>query len=112
MTSIEKNSAINKILRLSGGRGRESKYMYSVVSHDQTSFRTEGRGLGHGHRAVCRPTLWSAYQSQRSIQSQYLRYVINGNIQDFSLRGESTLKHEKLTERELSSVISWNTNQN
>ena len=86
--------------------------MYSVVSHDQTSFRTEGRGLGHGHRAVCRPTLWSAYQSQRSIQSQYLKYVINGNIQNFSLSGESTLKHEKLTEQELSSVMSWNTNQN
>jgi len=40
-----------------------------VVSHGQTLFRTEGKGLGHGHRAVCRPTPWSANQSQHSIQS-------------------------------------------
>jgi len=34
-----------------------------IVSSGQTPFRTEGRGLGHGYKAVCRPTLWSAYQS-------------------------------------------------
>ena len=44
--------------------------MQELVSRGQTLFRTEGKGLGHGHRAVSgRPTLWSAYQSQHSIQS-------------------------------------------
>jgi len=38
-----------------------------LVLHGQTPFHTEGRGLGHGHRAVCWPTLWSAYQSGHSI---------------------------------------------
>ena len=28
-----------------------------------------GKGLGHGHRAVCCPAPWSVYQSQHSIQS-------------------------------------------
>ena len=40
-----------------------------LVSHGQTLFRTEGKGLGFGHRATCRPAPWSAYQSQHSIQS-------------------------------------------
>ena len=40
-----------------------------LVSHGKTLFRTEGKGLGHGHRAVCRPAPWSAYQSQHIIQS-------------------------------------------
>ena len=40
-----------------------------VVSRGQTLFRTEGEGLGLGHRATCRPAPWSAYQSQHSIQS-------------------------------------------
>ena len=37
-----------------------------VVSRGQTLFRTEGKGLGYGHRTVAP---WSAYQSQHSIQS-------------------------------------------
>ena len=40
-----------------------------LVSHGQTLFHTEGKGLGHGDGAVCHPTPWSAYQSQHSIQS-------------------------------------------
>ena len=40
-----------------------------IVSHGQTLFSTEGKALGHGHWAVCRPAPWSAYQSQCSIQS-------------------------------------------
>ena len=40
-----------------------------IVSRGQTLFRTEGKGLGLGHRATCRPAPWSAYQSQHSIQS-------------------------------------------
>ena len=40
------------------------------ISHGQTLFRTEGRGLGHGHRAVCRSTPWSVDQSQCGIQSR------------------------------------------
>ena len=37
----------------------------------QTLFRNldRGKGLGCGHRAVCHPSRWSAYQSQRSILS-------------------------------------------
>jgi len=35
----------------------------------QTLFCTEGKGLEHGHGAVCYPELWSVYQSQNSIQS-------------------------------------------
>ena len=27
----------------------------TIVSHGQTLFRTKGKGLGHGHRATCRP---------------------------------------------------------
>jgi len=27
----------------------------TLVSHGQTLFRTEGKGLGHGHRATCHP---------------------------------------------------------
>ena len=38
-----------------------------LVSRGQTLFRTEGKGLGHGHGAVYHPALWSAYQSQHSI---------------------------------------------
>ena len=41
----------------------------TLVSRGQTLFRTEGKGLGHGHRAVCHPTPCSVYQSQCSIQS-------------------------------------------
>ena len=41
----------------------------NIVSRGQTLFRTKGKGLGHGHRATCRPAPWSAYQSQHSIQS-------------------------------------------
>ena len=40
-----------------------------LVSHGKTLFHTEGKGLGHGHRAVCRPEPLSAYQSQHIIQS-------------------------------------------
>jgi len=40
-----------------------------LVSRGQTLFHTEGKGLGHGHRANCRPAPWSAYQSQHNIQS-------------------------------------------
>ena len=40
-----------------------------LVSRGQTLFRKEGKGLGFGHRATCRPAPWSAYQSQHSIQS-------------------------------------------
>ena len=40
-----------------------------LVSRGQTLFRTEGKGLGFGHRATCRPAPWSAYQSQHTIQS-------------------------------------------
>jgi len=29
----------------------------------------QGKGLGHGHRAVSRPTPWNVYQSHHSIQS-------------------------------------------
>ena len=43
--------------------------MRALVSHGQTLLRTEGKGLGHGHRAVCRPAPWGAYQSQHSVQS-------------------------------------------
>jgi len=46
-----------------------SHYSLGLVSHGQTLFHTTGKGLGHGHRATCRPTPWSAYQSQHSIQS-------------------------------------------
>ena len=35
-----------------------------LVSHGRTPFRLEGKVLGHGHRAVCHPTLCSVYQSQ------------------------------------------------
>ena len=40
-----------------------------IVLRGQTLFRTEGKGLGYGHRTVCRPAPWSAYQPQHSIQS-------------------------------------------
>jgi len=40
-----------------------------VVPRGQTLFRTKGKSLGFGHKTVCRPTPWSAYQSQHSIQS-------------------------------------------
>ena len=53
-------------------------------------FLTEGKGLGHGHRAVSRPTPWNVYQSHHSIQSQYLKYVISVKIQNFSLSREWT----------------------
>jgi len=46
-----------------------NEHHFSLVSHGQTLFRTEGKGLGLDHRATCRPAPWSAYQSQRSIQS-------------------------------------------
>jgi len=54
---------------------------HTLVSRGQTLFCTEGKCLGHGHRAVCCPTPWSAYQSQHRIQSRYLKYVINGKNQ-------------------------------
>jgi len=47
----------------------EASLWYSIVSRDQTLFRTEGKGLAHGHRGVCCPAPRSAYQSQHSIQS-------------------------------------------
>jgi len=50
------------------GRAWE-KAIARPVSRGQTLFCTEGKGLGHGHRAVFRPAPWSAYQSQHSIQS-------------------------------------------
>jgi len=28
---------------------------FEIVSRGQTLFRTEGKGLGHGHRATCCP---------------------------------------------------------
>jgi len=40
-----------------------------LVSRGQTQFHTKGKGLGHGHITICHPALWSAYQSQHSIQS-------------------------------------------
>jgi len=49
---------------------------------------TEGRGLGHGRRAVCRPALWGVYQSQHGIQSHDTWSMwLMGN---FSLSGEKT----------------------
>jgi len=42
---------------------------FALVSRGQILFRTEGKGLGFGHRATCRPAPWSAYQSHHSIQS-------------------------------------------
>jgi len=47
-----------------------SHLISNLVSGGQTLFPTEGKGLGYGHRATCRPTPWSVYQSQHSIQSQ------------------------------------------
>ena len=41
---------------------------WRLVSCGQTLFHTKAKGLGHGHRAVCCPAPWSAYQSQCSIQ--------------------------------------------
>jgi len=41
-----------------------------VVSRGQTLFCIRGKSMGHGRRAVCRPTPWSVYQSQHSIQSR------------------------------------------
>jgi len=38
-----------------------------LVSCVQTSFCTEGRGLGHGCRVLCCPAPWSAYLSQYSV---------------------------------------------
>jgi len=29
--------------------------LHTLVSRGQTLFRTAGNGLGHGHRATCRP---------------------------------------------------------
>ena len=37
--------------------------------HGQTPFHTEGKRLGHGHRRVCHPAPWSAYQSLWNIPS-------------------------------------------
>jgi len=33
----------------------KSTAMLAVVSRGQTLFRTEGKDLGYGHRATCRP---------------------------------------------------------
>ena len=49
--------------------GPGNKAIAILVSRGQTLFCTEGKGLGHSHRAVCRPAPWSVYQSQHSIQS-------------------------------------------
>ena len=65
--------SLAEIRIIAEGRGRKLKSTefpaLAVVSRGQTLFRTEGKGLGCGHRATCRPTPWSAYQSQHSIQS-------------------------------------------
>ena len=60
----------------------------SLVSRGQTLFCTDGKGLGHGHRAVYRPAPapWIAYQSQHSIQSHDTWSVwLTGKFKNFGL---------------------------
>ena len=81
-----------------------------LVSRGQPLFRTEGKGLGFGHRATCRPAQWSAYQSQHSIQSHDTWSMwLTGKFK-ISVWIESEPEAWKVrTEREVSWDVSWNT---
>ena len=85
-------------------------YRVEVVSRGQTLFRTEGKGLGLGHRATCRPAPWSAYQSQRSIQSHdtWSMWLMGKFKISFWIECKPEA-WEVCTEREVSWDISWNT---
>ena len=83
---------------------------YIIVSRGQTLFCTEGKGLGFGHRATCCPTLWSAYQSQHSIQSHDTWSMWSTGKFKISVWIEHEPEAwEVRTEREVSWDISWNT---
>jgi len=85
-----------------------------LVSRGQTLFRTKGKGLGHGHRTVCCPAPWSAYQSQHSIQSHDTWSVwltgkfkvsvwVESQLEAWEVRwARSVLSHE------LEHIINWN----
>jgi len=83
-----------------------------LVSRGQPLFRTEGKGLGFGHRATCRPAPWSAYQSQHSIQSHDAWSMCMWLTEKFKIsvwiESEPEV-WEVRTEREVSCDVSWNT---
>ena len=100
----------------------KSKYMWdwcipltvhgtcTLVSRGQTLFRTEGKGLGLGHRATCRTAPWSAYQSQHSIQSHDTWSMwLTGKFKISVWVEREPEAWEVRTEREVSWDISWNT---
>jgi len=81
-----------------------------LVSRGQTLFRTEGKGLGFGRRATCRPAPWSAYQSQHSIQSHDTWSMwLTGKFKISVWIECKPEAREVRTEREVSWDISWNT---
>ena len=82
----------------------------NIVSRGQTLFRTEGKGLGLGHRATCRPAPWSAYQPQHSIQSHDTWSMwLTGKFKISVWIEREPEAWEVRTEREVSWDISWNT---
>ena len=82
----------------------------TLVSRGQTLFRTEGKGLGFGHRATCCPALWSVYQSQHSIQSHGTWSMwLTGKFKISVWIEREPELWEVRTEREVSWDISWNT---
>ena len=78
-----------------------------LVLRGQTLFPTEGKCLGHGHRAVCCLAPWSAYQSQHSIQSHdtWSMWL----TRKFQFAWRANLKCKKCAEQETSWVMSCNT---
>ena len=81
----------NVLIHSMHGTAPPHKTYVVLVSRGQTLFRTEGKGLGYGHRATCRPAPWSAYQSQHSIQSHDTWSMwLTRKIQNFSLNRART----------------------
>jgi len=90
--------------------GPGNKAIARLVLCGQTLFRTEGKGLGHGHRAACRPASWSAYQSQHSIQSHDTWSMwLTGKFKISVWIEREPEAWEVRTEREVSWDINWNT---